>query len=199
MNLEQELAQWRDDWRASTPKEEDQERWRALEKKVKSQSIRMRLYLALELLVSVSFLLISLYVSWRNPTPQNIVWAVAVWVFTFLVQGFSIWNQRGIWGPVSQDTRAFLSLSLQRCQAVLRAIKFCVYIIGAELVFLIVWLSWNLLSHPKTYAENLEIHFRVFLLGVFLSVGFLLFFIWRQKKQQREIASLKELQRTLNS
>jgi hypothetical protein len=198
MNLEQELAQWRGDWKISTPKE-DQERWRVLEKKVKSQSIKMRLNLALELMSSVSFLIISLYVSWHNPTPQKIVLAVAVWVFTFLLQGFSIWNQRGLWGPVSQDNRVFLALSLQRCQAVLRAIKFCLSFICVQLVFVVMWLSWDLLSHPETLAESIGDHLRAFALGVFLSLGFLLFFIWLQKKQQREIAALGELQRSLDA
>jgi hypothetical protein len=195
MNIEQELAQWREDWRASTPKGGEQ--GLALEKKVRSQGLRMRLYLAFELMTSACFLMTSAYVSWRNPTPPNIVWAVAVWIFTLVVQGFSLRIQRGLWSPSSQDTRAFLQLSLQRCHAILRGIKFCIYVIAAELAFLLFWFSWSFLYRTVSVTVWINGNLLVLFLALLLSLGFLLFFAWLRKKKVREIASLEDMKRSI--
>src|SRR5688572_13069168 len=105
-------------------------------------------------------------------------------VLIALALAFSLWNRRGIWAPATESTLTFVELSLERQRRNLVALRFCPWMLAAELAFLIPWSVWALLSKP---AEPWRWLFAFGWMGG-MSALFLVFWAWYRKRTLRKLA-----------
>lgn len=113
--------------------------------------------------------------------------------FVAVALAFSFWNRRGAWWPAAESTRAFVDLSLERCRRKLRTLRFCPWLLAAELAFVIPWAAWALLSRDAGREDWL----RSFGLAVVASAALLVWWAWYRKKTLRERTEWEELRRSL--
>jgi hypothetical protein len=107
---------------------------------------------------------------------------------------FSFWNRRGAWWPAAESTRAFVDLSLERCRRKLRTLRFCPWLLAAELAFVIPWAAWAIQTRPELDAKDGAL---VFGWTALASASLLVWWAWYRKKTLRERAEWEELRRSL--
>src|SRR5215471_13179989 len=131
MNTDAELELWREQWHAATvqPIATD------LRKRVARQTRFMRIGLAGEVLVTA---VIGGGATWQallDGSSENVVLAVAVWLFIAVAWTFGLSVRRGSWSPSAANTSAYLDLSLRRCRGNLRAATFGSILYCSEMAF----------------------------------------------------------------
>jgi hypothetical protein len=93
---------------------------------------------------------------------------------------FAIANMRGAWAPHELSVAEFVALSIRRCRARLRAAVFGGVLCVVEVVFCLLWLSWNYgLRDPATVG--------VVCAGTSMLIGLC---IWYYRRQGKELATL---------
>lgn len=161
-----------------------------LPRRVRRQSMWMRVYAAMELLLSVAFLGASLWWAAAHPTPEFVVLAIGVWIITLSALIYSFANRAGTWDATGRDTRSYLTLSLRRCRAGLAAIRFGFYLLAVEVVLLASWHAWYWSSRNPPALET-------WLLAACLPAVFLIALLALRTHRRRELALLESLEREL--
>jgi hypothetical protein len=197
MNMDKDWEAWTREWHeeaAPAPGIES-----AIERRVRRQSARLALLSVMEGAVALGLLALSAIVAADRPTPLVLVWAGAIWILVFVAWGFSLWNRRGIWRPAAQNTRAFVEVSLERCARRLRTVRFAAWLLVSEVLFLILWGSWEYRSDPGGFSERADLHMARYGLITLLVIGISVWLIWLRRRTLRERDSLGDFKRALSA
>jgi hypothetical protein len=114
--------------------------------------------------------------------------------FVAVALAFTFWNRRGAWWPAAESTRAFVDLSLDRCHRKLRTLRFCPWLLAAELAFVFPWGAWAIYARPELGAKEGILMFGWTALA---SAALLVWWAWYKRKTLREMAEWQELRRSL--
>jgi hypothetical protein len=162
-----------------------------LRRRVRRQSVRMRVYAVVDVFLSVAFLGASLWWALIKPIPEIVVLAAGVWIITLSALIFSFLNRAGMWAATGQDTRSYLTLCLRRCRAGLAALRFGFYLLAVEVVLLAAWHTWY--WSTRSPVPSLE----AWLLAACLPAAFLIVLVALHSRRRRELARLESLEREL--
>lgn len=186
-------------WQSEAPEEaapaplSDEVR-RRIRQKVRQHSYRMILMTISELILSVGMMtwLLSV-IDLRQPV--DLVALIGVTLLIATAWTFGLWNRRGTWWPAAESTRTFVDLSLERCRRKLSALRFAYGFLTVELLFLIPWATWTLLSREDPW----QLKPWVFTFGwaTLLTTAMLIWLAWYKKKTLRELAGWEELRKSL--
>ena len=176
-------AAWREQCPAQSPAD--------LRKLVDRQTLLIRLQTALEVVISATFMGVSLWLAIAMPGAEFLVLAIAVWIITLTAMIYSLWNRAGTWQPAALDTHEFLRLSLRRCRAGLRAVKFGLWLLLAQVLLLAAWHTWYWSSHsPVPGIQD-------WLLALCLPVLVLVVLLVLRSSRRRELNRLESIERAL--
>lgn len=183
MNLDQELLDWRQDWLAQEELPGHFEIRRIVERERRRMAIRM----AAQLLWGVVLLGFSAWWASQRWSAEWIVWAMVIWISTFVTSGFAIWNSAGNWTSLDQSTAGFVDLARRRCLAVLREIRFGRWMVAVSLVIVVPWLTWDFAVRFPS------------LVGLLLGDGIAFvvsaaYLVWFAVLRRRKLKELEELQ-----
>jgi hypothetical protein len=187
MNLDQELAEWRQDWLAQEQPLGDFEIRRIVDR----QRRRMTIRLAWRMLSALALLVFSAWWVWNRWTLEWIVWAAVIWISTFATAAFAIWNSAGNWTSLDRSTAAFVELARRRCLAALREIRFGRWLLAVSMAIVVPWLTWDFAIRYPSLARLLLGDGIACALAVGYLVGFAIF-------QRRKLKELEELDRFTN-
>lgn len=186
MNESKELEILASAWQAESPSLPVD-----LERMVRRQGLWIVLNAACGVLVSIAFLGGSLWWAIAHPEPEFVALAVGIWMITLATVIYSFANQAGTWSPAAEDTRAFLALSLKRCRAGLRGIRFGFYLLAIEVILLAAWHAWYWSSHaPVPPLKN-------WLVAACLPLAFAAVLTGLRIRKLRELARLEMLERQI--
>jgi hypothetical protein len=194
MSVDLELETWRQEWQSTMAESPPSAALRGLDlrKKVERQSRLMRLALALDCVVTVVIGGgVTLWAA-RSSEADTVSVAVATWIFLAAAWAFVLAGSSGNWSPASQDTAAFLNLSIRRARATIAATVFQTVLFWTEIVFSLAWIY----RHNDVRQPVL-----VWLLPSSLSMGciwlaslaFSAFIVWFRRRKRRELECLIEL------
>lgn len=180
---DRELELWKEEWRAETGP------LPTLKKKVMRQTLWMTVRWVVVGPIFVFALVYCARVAMRDPSLDNIVVTVFVWVAMPLLFTFSVWNQIGSWRPDAQTTRAYAELSYKRARSELRGLRVTFYVLYVETCFLasVIWIfrvKWILHAPPADRFERLVVA-PVFLLGTWI------FMVWYRRRKNKQLAEAK--------
>lgn len=185
-----------EDWRAGQV-EVPQVSVSDLRRRVRRQSLRLILTTAMEALLTLSLLAFSVYTLIRHSGPVILIWAVAVWVFLLVAWSFALWNRRGIWQPQAQTTRTLVELLYERCLRKLLTVRFCVYLMVAEVAFLIPWGWWQFRSDPQALTSHRSTYLLAWGLTALFLFGCILWVIWVRRRTFKDLERLTPLRQSL--
>ena len=193
MNAETELEIWREQWQVESPLPID------LRGKVERQGRLMRIGLAGDLLVTIVMGGGSIVLAVRSPESDFALVAVATWLFLAAAWVFVLLGNRGLWVPVALTNRAFLDLSIRRCQRTFRAIVFSVAMFSCEVGFGLWWAYEH--SVKSTQSLSTWLMFSSLRIDVvwFCTTVFLAAVIWYWRKKRLELAALLDLQMEMSA
>ena len=134
MNLDAELELWRRDWQSETAVPAD------LRRRVERQSRWMKIGLAGEILVTLVIGGGTIARALRSPAADMWLLAGMTWLFIVAAWTAALRINRGNWSPAALDTAAFVDLSIRRCRARLRALRFGVGLFVCEMAFCLGWI-----------------------------------------------------------
>lgn len=198
-DAEREWESWALEWRSeegSTPAAIGRAE---IERRVRRQNVRLRLLAVADAFVVTGFLALSGYMAVRIPDPLMIVWAAAVWVFTFVALAFTIRNRRGIWAASAETTSAYLELSVERCRRKVRTARFGMQLLAAEIVFLLLWGTWEMAAHPERLAERPgRLLLRYGLIALF-AAGTIAWATLYRRSALREMTRIEEIRRGMEA
>jgi hypothetical protein len=180
---DRELELWKEEWRAETGP------LPTLKKKVRRHTLLMIAAWVVAAPTSVLGLAYFARLVMRDPSPDNIVLAVFVWLGMPLALAFAVWNQIGNWRPGAETTRAYAELSYKRACSELRGLRFVFYVLYAEVCFLacMFWIfrvKWVLRASPADRFADLVV-LPVLFLGVWI------FLIWRRRRWNKRLGEAK--------
>lgn len=147
---------------------------------------------ALTILVCLGYMLLEVL---EKPEPVRIVGLAGMALFFAFALVFSLRNRRGTWWHSGETTRDFVELSCVRCRRKLRTLRFCPWLLAAELLFVIPWAIWAFLSKPKM--PPVGDWLLVFGYLAVASGAMLAWSAWYGRRVRRELAELEELRRSL--
>lgn len=187
-----ELRQWMADWQGDpepAPEVRD-----AIQRRVRRQSVKMALYTAGELTLSLVMLAFVIRTAVARPVFFNVAAMAGLALVILWAVTYSLWSSRGTWRPGAETTTAFLDLSVLRCRRRLNALRAGWWLLAMELAILIPWLHLLLSSRPAhpPAAWSYAAGFGFLLLVASLAVVFL---IVARRKARRELRELEELAR----
>jgi hypothetical protein len=180
---DRELELWKEEWRAETGP------LPTLKKKVRRQTLLMIGGWVVGVPASVLGLAYFARLAMRDPSPDNIVLAVFVWVGMPIGLAFAVWNQIGIWRPDGQTTRAYAELSYKRAFSELRGLRVVFYVLYVEVFFLasVTWIfreKWVLRASPVDRFGRLVV-------VPLLLLGMWIFMVWRRRRRNKQLAEAK--------
>lgn len=112
-----ELEGWRREWQAQPAVTME------LIRRVERETVTMRWDRFL-LLAPAAVALGTTVIAALNPRIDAIVFAAGMWIFMAASWRFLVQNRKGIWGPSSETTAAYLELSIERCRRKLKDFRF---------------------------------------------------------------------------
>ena len=190
MNVDTELEVWRQQWQSddSVPL--------GLRRKVERQSRFMRIALLMDILVTVTIGGATIGWAVLSPQPENVLLAVATWVFIATAWAFSLVVNRGNWSPSAQDTAAFVDLSVRRCRSRLASAWFAAGLFLFQMVFVLGWVYRNSPAHRQPLST--WIFFGSIPIDIIwlCTLGFFVFLVWYWRRKQAELAYLLGLEDT---
>lgn len=190
MNVDSELEVWRQQWQSddSVPL--------GLRRKVERQSRFMKIGLMMDILVTVIIGGATIVWAVWSPRPENVLLAVATWVFIATAWAFSLVVNRGNWSPSAQDTAAFVDLSVRRCRSRLASVWFAAGLFLFQMVFVLGWVYRNSPAHRQPLST--WIFFGSIPIDIIwlCTLGFFVFLVWYWRRKQAELAYLLGLEDT---
>jgi len=187
MSVDTELEVWRQQWQSGTTVPLD------LRRKVERQSRFMKIALLMEILVTVTIGGATLGWAVRSPQPENVLLAVATWIFIATAWTFSLTVNRGAWSPSAQDTAAFVDLSVRRCRGRLAAVWFAAGLYLFQIVFVLDWVYRNSPTRQPLFTWLLFGSIPIDIVWL-CTVAFFGFLVWFQRRKRAELAYLLGLQ-----
>jgi hypothetical protein len=183
-----EMETWREAWKF--PEETSgQPGIVDIRREVRRKEFRLKALHLLEFAWAL-FLLVSTYVvAQRYPSTEMLLWAVVVWLLTFLAAGYSLWNWRLLWTAEIRSAREYAQIYEKYCVAGLRHIRFGFCLLAVNLAIAIPWLSWKFFRSPRTGHFGIVAYMISIGLIAGLTAGYLLWFS-KQLRQYRK--SLEE-------
>jgi hypothetical protein len=145
---------------------------------------RRRLSLAAvgEAALVVVFALLSALVVRRGVEAWSAVWLATLWVFTAVALLFGWWNRRGLWRALGDDVEAYVRFLRLRATRQLRAARFGLGLLVAEVVVVMAQLvGFHRLSPLVAFV----------LAGV--SASILAVCLWAARQARGELALLAEI------
>lgn len=200
MIADDELNLLRANWQHETelPRSESHMNPAQLPQYVRRESVRMRLMLAVKLVMTVSFLAVTLTLAFHKPNVYNVSLAAAVIILLCAGWIISMDTWRGMWSPDSESTDAFLAISIRRCQASLRLISAGVIFASSDLMFIAAWEWWRAAGHGPVSPATFIVSPAMLTTGSAAIAVFFLLSRYRRKKT-RELASLMRLREQCRS
>ncbi|HEX7181550.1 MAG TPA: hypothetical protein VF756_06880 [Thermoanaerobaculia bacterium] len=194
--------EWRslmEDWQAggpeATPAPLPENEIRRIRRKVRRRSFGLILLAAGEILAALGTVAFLFHDLPHRHRPVDLVGFVGTVILFIVAFVFSYWNRRGVWWPAAESTRTFVELSAERCRRRRRTLRFCPWLLAAELAFLIPWAVWALLS--RTEPAPLETWLAAFGWMALASLALLGGGAWYKRRTVRELAEWEELLRGL--
>jgi len=191
--------EWRDlmaDWQSeeAAPAPLSDEMRQRIRRKVRRYGYRMVFITLFEIAGCAATLAWIWKESMEQPRAIGTVGFAGTAVLVAAALAFSLWNRRGTWAPASESTLTFVELSLERQRRKLVTLRFCPWLLAAELAFLIPWSVWALLSRPAEPWRWL------FAFGWMIGMSALLlaWSAWYKRRTLRETAEWEELRRVLD-
>lgn len=192
MSADTELDVWRRQWQAAAAAPVD------LRRKVQRQSRFMRFMLLVEILVTV--VIGGGATAWaaRSPEPDVVVLALVVWFLFAATWTFAVVSRRGLWSPGSEDTAAFLDLSIRRCRASVKAATFGTVLYFCEIVFCLAWVYQYRARRQAVPLVDFLGSGTVLMAGLG-SLVFLACVVWYRRRKRAELRYLVDLQREMGA
>ncbi len=134
MSMDTELETWRQEWQSEPAVPPD------LRRRVERQSRRLKIAIALDILVTVVMGGAVIVLAVRLPRPDMLVLAAATWFFIAGAWAFRLSISRGLWTPAAVNTAAFVDLSIRRCRAQMKAAAFGGVLYVCEIAFCLGWI-----------------------------------------------------------
>jgi hypothetical protein len=191
MNVDTELEVWRRQWQSGTTVPLD------LRRRVERQSRSMKIALIADVLVTITIGGATAGWAIRSPQRENVLLAVATWVFIAIAWTFSLTRNRGNWAPSARDTAAFVDLSLRRCRAKLAAVWFAAGLFVVQIVFVLAWVYRNSPAHRQPLSTWLFFGSPPIDVVWICTLGFFGFLVWYRRRKRAEWASLISLRERL--
>ena len=188
MSVDTELEVWRQQWQTGTTVPLD------LRRRVERQSRFMKIALLMDILVTVTIGGATLGWAFHSPQPENVLLAVATWLFIATAWTFSLTVNRGAWSPAQQDTAAFIDLSVRRCRGRLAAVWFAAGMYLFQIVFVLGWVYRNSPAHQQPLFTWLWFGSLPIDMVWLCTVGFFSFLVWFRRRKRTELAYLLGLQ-----
>jgi hypothetical protein len=194
MIVDDKLNLWRANWQDETELARSGSRMNSsqLPRYVRRASMQMRLMLAIKLVLTVLFLVVVVSLAVRKPDMYNIGLAAGVIVLFCAGWIIAVDTWRGMWSPDSENTEAFLEISIQRCQASLRLQSAGIVFAGCDLAFIAAWEWWRADGHGPLSPAAFFVSPAMLGIGIAAIVVFFLLSQYRRKKM-RELDSLLRL------
>lgn len=187
MNMDLELAAWREEWQRETAPPPD------LRRRVERQSRWMRFMRGTEILVTVVFGGGTAFWAMRTGRADEFVFAALTWLSILMAWAISLTSTRGLWSAVAESHAHFLDLSIRRCRAQIRSALFAALLYCFNLTFT---LSWVYREQPIRPLSAFLISWRVCVVyGVTLI--FFAWLVWHRRRKQAELIRLEELREEL--
>ncbi len=185
MNMDLELTEWCAQWLAEEPAAAPLLH-RDLRRLVERKTRNMRLAFAGQLLWGVFLMAFSAWFASLHRTFEWMLWAAVVWLATFIMAGFAIWNAAGTWTALQESNAAFLELARRRSMREWRAIHFGRWALAVQLAIVMVWFSIDVLTRRMPGNSYLfGVALMVLIAAVFLTV-----FTARERRIRRDLAYL---------
>ena len=191
--------EWRslmDDWREAEPGPAplSAEEARRIQRQVRRRSYGLILLALGEIAGSLALVAYLFRDLPQRHGPVELAALVATLFFFGVAFAFTFWNRHGVWWPAAESTRTFVEFSAERCRRKLRALRFCPWLLGAELAFMVPWSVWALLSRTAPLGQWL-LAFGWMALSV---VAVLWGGAWYRRRTLRELAEWEGLLRGLS-
>jgi hypothetical protein len=187
MSVDTELEVWRQQWQSDTTVPLD------LRRKVERQSLFMKISLIADILVTITIGGATIGWAVRSPQPENVLLAVATWIFIATAWMFSLTVNRGAWSPSAQDTAAFVDLSVRRCQSRLAAVWFAAGLFVFQIVFVLGWVYQNSPARRQPLLTWLFFGSIPIDIVWLCTLAFFGFLVWYRRRKRAELASLLHL------
>lgn len=131
-----EWQQWERTW--GTVGDDAPARW--IRQMVERQSRLLRWIVAFEVVITVVMLAATAWVVRGLPAlTAGMVLGAAI-LHSAVIWGFTLRNRAGIWTPLGQTTRDYLTLARERCRRERSAARFMLWLLLVEGLLFVVWL-----------------------------------------------------------
>jgi len=204
MNAEQDWGSLRQAWVGAAPgsrpageaRKSDAAGFDRLALDIRRRSRRLLVFSILEAALAVSFLVASAALVYARPEARIILWAAAVWLFTAVALGYSVRNRRGLWYPETETTESFIAISIRRCEAGLRSIRAGFLLLAAEIVFILLYTLYDLISGWRLTPVRTAVHFGLLAATIaVMSSGLALF----GRRKRAELRKWREVERSASA
>ena len=186
-----ELEGWRREWQAQPAITMD------LIRRVERETVTMR-WDRFILLAPAAVAFGTTILAALNPRIDAIVFAAGMWIFMAAVWWFLIQNRKGIWGPSSETTAAYLELSIERCRRKLKDFRFGRVLSPFITAFVLAGVWQGMVSQGRL--ESAEVYWILIPASLF-TIGVVALAMSAQNKQRKkteaELEYLLDLQRRL--
>jgi hypothetical protein len=188
MNANVDLDTWRQLWqaRADGPGAAD------LRDRVARETRRRHIAVIAPVLVTIVIGGWSVLRAIASPGLDNVLLAVETWIFIAVAWLGGLWIDRGNWRPLSDSTTAFVDISIRRCEATLRGLRFLVVMYVAQFVFILLWK----LQFDSTGFAELMASWPVIVLGWIAGPVLFGFVVWYGRAKRAELSYLLDLRRS---
>jgi hypothetical protein len=188
MNANVDIDAWRQLWQASAdgPGAAD------LRDRVARETRRQKIAMIGPVLVTIVIGGWTLLRGYASPGFDNVLLAVETWLFIAVAWLGGLWIDRGTWRPLSDSTSAFIDISIRRCEAALRGLKFLAVMYVVQLAFV---LFWKLQFSSIGFAE-LMTSWPVIVLGWIAGPALFGFVVWYDRAKRAELSYLLDLRRS---
>lgn len=167
----------------------------SLQSRASAQRRRMIAIAVVEVLITVTAIVAIAVALLRFPSPLNVLRSIDTAVFLVATWTFGAYNRRGTWAALGDSVDDFLALMRLRCVRRLRAARFTVVAVLAQVAFVLA-----IFRYPS-FAERLGVTASedagAWLVTLLCVAAFLGGAEWVRRRARRELAELDDLRRRL--
>ncbi len=106
---------------------------------VRRQNRRLEIALVCEVVITIGILGALAWWVVATGSREAVVFGTVALVHSAAVWAFALWNRAGVWRPLGQTTRAYLTLARERCRRERRAARFVIGLLAIEAVPIAWW------------------------------------------------------------